>query len=192
MSRNRSHAGFSMTEVVVVLFVVATMLGAVIPSLNTAIQNYRLSSSARDIASQVQNARYRSLRNNAVCSFLLLPSSGQFGVDLNGDGTVTSGTTDVNLPLNTNVSFANLTTPPASMTNVTTLSTGSKSGIGFTPRGTLSNINSTTGLPDFTTAVPAGGFAVYLSNTRNKYMAITVSPAGRVRTWSSTDGTNWR
>lgn len=192
MTRNRAKAGFTMTEVVVVLAIVATMLGAIIPNLMTAIQNYRLSASARDVASQIQNARYRSLRNNAVCSFMLLPSSGLFGVDLNGDGTISTGTSDVILPLNTNISFANLNTPPASLTNVTTLSTGSVSGIGFTPRGTLANINSTTGLPDFSTALPTNGFVMYLSNTRNKYMAITVSPAGRVRTWSSSNGTTWR
>ena len=192
MTRNRASAGFTMAEVVVVLFVVATMVGAIIPNLMTAIQNYRLSSSARDVASQIQNARYRSLRNNAVCSFILLPGSGQFGVDLNGDGTITAGTTDVILPLNSNVSFANLNTPPASLTSVTTLSTGAKSGIGFTPRGTLANINTATGLPDFTTALTANGFVLYLSNTRNQYMAVTVSPAGRVRTWSSGNGSTWR
>jgi prepilin-type N-terminal cleavage/methylation domain-containing protein len=192
MTRSRSKAGFTMSEVVVVLAIVATMLGAIIPNLMTAIQNYRLSASARDVASQIQNARYRSLKNNAVCSFMLLPTGGQFGVDSNGDGTISTGTTDVILPLNSNISFADLNTPPASLTNVTTLSTGSVSGIGFTPRGTLANINTTTGLPDFTTALPANGFVMYLSNTRNKYMAITVSPAGRVRTWSSSNGSTWR
>ena len=188
----RKEDGFSLLSVIVTLAIVLTLLGSVIPTIETSLQNYRLSASAREIAAEIQSARYRALRANAMSTFMLLPTGSQFGIDVTGDGSITSGTTDVILNLNRSVSFANLSTPPNNMSGVTTLSTGSKSGIGFTPRGTITLVNSSTGLPDFATAVGANGFAVYLSNTRSKYMCITVSPAGRVRTWSSSNGSTWK
>jgi hypothetical protein len=33
---------------------------------------------------------------------------------------------------------------------------------------------------------------IYLINPINEFVAVTVSPAGRVRTWRSQDGVNWQ
>jgi Tfp pilus assembly protein FimT len=188
---HKAYSGFSLLEVTVVMGVVLVMTGALVPSVMTGIQNYRISASTQEIASQIQSARQRALRNNAMCSFLILSATGQFGIDVNGDGNLSAGTQDVLLSLDSNVSFANLGTPPAGITGESTLSAGSKTGIGFTPRGTLTAV-STSGTPDYSPAnLPAGGFAIYLANTRNRFAAITVSPTGRVRTWYSSTGTVW-
>jgi len=188
----KPYLGFSLLEVMLVMGVVLVMAGALVPSVMTGMQNYRISASTQEIASQIQSARQRALRNNAMCSFLILSPTRQFGIDVNGDGNLTAGTQDVLLNLDSNVSFADLDTPPAGISGESTLSTGNKTGIGFTPRGTVTSV-STSGTPDFNPAnFPAGGFAIYLANTRNRFAAVTVSSTGRVRTWYSSTGTVWQ
>ena len=189
--QDNKQQGFSLLEVVIVMGVIVAMTAAVIPNINSSIQNYRLYASAQEIASQVQSARLRAVRGNAMCTFLMSASGRQFGIDMDGDGSVSSGA-DVVLSLNNNVNFSNLSTPPIS--NATTLSSGTKTGIGFTPRGTLTAVASS-GLPDFNPAsLAASGYAIYLSNTQNHFAAVTVSPLGRVRTWTSTsaNGATWK
>jgi hypothetical protein len=110
---------------------------------------------------------------------------------VDGDGNISSSA-DVVLALNTNVSFSDLSTPP--VTNAATISNGTKTGIGFTPRGTLTAVASS-GLPDYNPAnLAASGYAIYLSNTQNHFAAVTVSPLGRVRTWTATsaNGATWK
>lgn len=183
--------GFTLLEVVIVMAIIVAMTAAVIPNINSSIQNYRLYASAQEIASQLQSARLRAVRGNAMCTFLMSASGRQFGIDLDGDGNI-SITADVVLALNNNVNFSNLSTPPIS--GAATLSSGTKTGIGFTPRGTLTAVASS-GLPDYDPAnLAASGYAIYLSNTQNHFAAITVSPLGRVRTWTSTsaNGATWK
>jgi Tfp pilus assembly protein FimT len=169
--------------------VVALVLGFVLPSIRTGLLDYRLSATAQDIASQIQSARYTALRNNSMSSFVLMATSRQYGVDTNADGAV-SGGQEVLLDLQSGVTCTSLTTPPVS--GATSISTGAKSGVGFTPRGTLTSLNSSTGQPDFTAAFPTNGVVIYLINPINKFVAVTVSPVGRVRTWRSQNGVNWQ
>ena len=190
-TQDNKQTGFSLLEVVIVMGVILTLTAAVIPNINSSIQNYRLYASAQEIASQAQSARLRAVRGNAVCTFLMSASGRQFGIDMDGDGVISSSA-DVVLTLNNNVSFSNLSTPP--ITNAATLSSGTKTGIGFTPRGTLTAVASN-GLPDFNPAnLAASGYAIYLTNTQGHFAAVTVSPLGRVRTWTSTssNGATWK
>jgi len=190
-TQDNKEEGFSLLEVVIVMGIIVAMTAAVIPNINSSIQNYRLYASAQEIASQMQSARLRAVRGNAMCTFLMSASGRQFGIDLDGDGSISSSA-DVVLNLNNNVSFSNLSTPP--ITSAVTLSNGTKTGIGFTPRGMLTAVASS-GLPDYNPAnLAASGYAIYLSNTQNHSAAITVSPLGRVRTWTSTstNGATWK
>jgi len=190
-TQDNKQEGFSLLEALIVMSVIVAMTAAVVPNINTSIQNYRLSASAQEIASQVQSARLRAVRGNAMCTFLITASGRRFGIDVDGDGNISSSA-DVVLGLNTNVSFSNLSTPP--IANAATLSSGTKTGIGFTPRGTLTAVASS-GLPDYNPAnLAASGYAIYVSNTQNHFAAVTVSPLGRVRTWTSTsaNGATWK
>src|SRR4026208_1380161 len=82
MSKQNSNRGFTLQELMIVMAIVTIMSASLLPNINTAMQNYRLKASAEEIASQIQSARYRALRSNTVCAFLVLPSSRQFGVDV--------------------------------------------------------------------------------------------------------------
>jgi Tfp pilus assembly protein FimT len=185
-----THRGFTILEVTIVLGIALVMTAAMIPNISASLQNYRLYSTAQEIASQIQLARMRALRDNRMATFLVTASGRQFGIDTTADGNLTSGSGDVVMNLDNGVSFAALTSPP--VTGAVLLSSGTKSGIGFTPRGTLTAI-TTSGTPDYNPAnLAAAGYAVYLSNTQNHFAAVTVSPMGRVRTWTSGSGTSWK
>jgi prepilin-type N-terminal cleavage/methylation domain-containing protein len=183
------NSGFTFIETIVAMAIVALVLGFVLPSIRTGLLDYRLSATAQDIASQIQSARYTALRNNSMSSFILMATSQQYGVDTNADGTVSNGQ-EVLLGLQSGVTCTSLSTPPVS--GATSISTGAKSGIGFTPRGTLTSLNSSTGQPDFSVTFPASGVVIYLINPTNEFAAVTVSPAGRIRTWRSQNGVNWQ
>jgi prepilin-type N-terminal cleavage/methylation domain-containing protein len=183
------NSGFTIIETIVTMAIVTLVLGFVLPSVRTGLLDYRLTATAQDIASQIQSARYAALRNNSMSSFILMASGQQYGVDTNADGTV-SGAQEVLLGLQSGVTCTSLSTPPVS--GAVSISTGSKSGIGFTPRGTLTSLSSSTGQPDFSAAFPTNGVAIYLINPLNQFVAVTVSPAGRIRTWRSHNGVNWQ
>ncbi|MEW5974915.1 MAG: hypothetical protein AB1898_03805 [Acidobacteriota bacterium] len=187
----KKQKGFSAIDLLITVAIATIVLGFILPSINQGLQSYRLNASAQEIAAQIQSVRYRALRDNAVCSFLILPSGRSFGVDANANGSLTGGSGDIVLALQNGINFTAASVPPPSASGSTTLSTGSLNGIGFTPRGGVTAINSSTGLPDFNPAsVPAGGYAIYLLGPGNKFAAITVSTAGRVRTWRG-NGATW-
>jgi len=183
------NSGFTFIETVVTMAIITLVLGFVLPGIRTGLLDYRLTATAQDIAGQIQSARYAALRNNSMTSFILMATGQQYGVDTNADGTV-SGSQEVLQGLQSGVTCTNLSTPPVS--GATSISTGTKSGIGFTPRGTLTSLSSSTGQPDFSAAFPTNGVVIYLINPINEFVAVTVSPAGRVRTWRSQNGVNWQ
>ncbi len=187
-----ANKGFTVLEVSIVLAITLVMTAALIPNIRVSLANYRLNSNTQQVASQVQLARMRALRDNKMSAFLVAASGRQFGVDNTGDGNITSGTSDTVFNLDSDITFSGLTTPPTAASGATTLSTGNKTGIGFTPRGTLTAVTSS-GTPDYNPAnLPTAGFAIYLSNNENHYAAVTVSATGRVRTWTSANGTSWK
>jgi Tfp pilus assembly protein FimT len=183
------NIGFTFIETIVTLAIVTMVLGFVVPSIRTGLLEYRLSATVQDIGGQIQSARYTALRNNSMSSFILMATGQQYGVDTNADGTV-SGSQEVLQGLQSGVTCTSLSTPPVS--GAASISTGAKSGIGFTPRGTLTSLSSSTGQPDFSAAFPTNGVVIYLINPINEFVAVTVSPAGRVRTWRSQNGVNWQ
>ncbi|MCI0422857.1 MAG: GspH/FimT family pseudopilin, partial [Acidobacteria bacterium] len=138
-TQDNKQKGFTLLEVVIVMGIIMAMTAAVIPSITTSMELYRLNASAQEIVSQLQSARLRAVRGNVMCAFLMSASGRQFGIDMDGDGNISSST-DVLLPLKTNISFVDLSTPPVA--SAVTLSNGTKTGIGFTPRGTLTAVAS--------------------------------------------------
>ena len=97
------------------------------------------------------------------------------------------------LALNTNVSFVESGHSADHQRNAT-LSNGIEDGNRvYTSRNT--NRRRIERIPDYNPAnLAASGYAIYLSNTQNHFAAITVSPLGRVRTWTSTsaNGATWK
>lgn len=179
--------GFTVTEFLVVVLIVLAIMAAALPSVNETLDGYQLYSAASEVATQIQNARYRALKTNSTVSFLA--TANRFGTDTNADGNLTSSQ-DTSLTLPDGVTFIQLTSPPVSGAVNLSPSASNVKGLAFTPQGTVASL-TTAGLPDFSTAFSANGGVIYLTSRTGKYSAITISPAGRVRSWKSNDASTW-
>ncbi|QRY82385.1 GspH/FimT family protein [Pseudomonas sp. PDNC002] len=78
MSRPKASAGFTVIELMVVVFVVAIFVSVALPSFSTAITNSRLQSASNELASLIQYARSTAVQNNQ--SMNLCASSGVWSV----------------------------------------------------------------------------------------------------------------
>lgn len=60
---NRS-AGFTMTELAVVVGIIAVLAAVGMPSMLAYLRNYAIEGAAKDIASEIQTARYKAISRN--------------------------------------------------------------------------------------------------------------------------------
>jgi Tfp pilus assembly protein FimT len=181
------QTGFTVTELLIAVFIILLVTVMALPSIMSGMAVYRVNSAAHSIASQIQTARFRAIRNNSTQSFLV--TSTRSGVDTNINGNLNDGQ-DMVYPFSSRVFTTTCSAVPvASATDIAPGASGT-SGIAFTPRGTLKPLTNS-GTPDFSTAFPSSGIVLCLSNGSNLFAAISVSPAGLVRTWRSKNGSSW-
>jgi len=162
----KSSQGFSLTELMVVVAIIAIMALITAPSLVSGLPTYRIKAAARDCTSQLRNARHIAIREkrnvtvtfDADSQFLEVdgrrfPVSGSFekqygsGVGL-GSGSASAGVDGGSLP-----------------DDGIELNEGS---LIFTARG----------LADFGAGTAAG--AVYFTNNRGDAYAVAINAAGAV------------
>lgn len=76
----RRVRGVTLIELVTVMFLMAMLLWAVVPSVGDWIRNVRVRSTAEAIASGVNEARMEAIKRNQIVSFWLVDSPGVVGV----------------------------------------------------------------------------------------------------------------
>jgi type IV fimbrial biogenesis protein FimT len=76
LMRPRMQLGFTLTEVLIGLAIVALLLGLAAPSMGVWIQNTQLRSAADSILAGLQQARVEALRRNAPVAFRLTSTTG--------------------------------------------------------------------------------------------------------------------
>jgi type II secretory pathway pseudopilin PulG len=202
--------GFSLIELLIVVFVVMVVAALAIPNILLAVSNIRLRASAGDLSGLMQQARILSAKNNTTYSVLYAIRNGaQIAfVDLNGDGvwennvTVTIGgvsvaTSEPMIEFSGNTVAASGTPSGTGQPTAYVLAGDSGTGsydntntLGFTSRGLPCNYDTTTSPPTCSTP-PAKYFVYYLSNTRvgsggTGWAAVVVTKGGRTKiaTWS--------
>jgi prepilin-type N-terminal cleavage/methylation domain-containing protein len=208
-NRRDRAAGFSLVELMTVVFIVLVVAAVAVPNILLAVANYRLSSSAGDLAGLMQQGRILAAKNNPTTPIAVYPI--RYGtrngrqiafVDLNGDGAWSSSVTVNGVTLSEpSIEFAGTVVPAA----------GAPSGGGGQPTpyvlagdtGTGSFDNTKTlawtarGFPcDYTTPPTCGTpaakyFVYYLTDTRaggSGWAAVVVTKAGRTKvvTWNNT------
>jgi prepilin-type N-terminal cleavage/methylation domain-containing protein len=197
--------GFSLIELLIVVFVVMVVAAIAVPNILMAVSNIRLRASAGDLSGLMQQARILSAKNNTTYSILYATQNGaQIAfVDLNGDGvwennvTLTIGGVSVTMsePM---IQFSGSTvaasgTPsgtgqPTAFVLVGDSGTGSYDNtntLGFTSRGLPCNYDTTT-TPATCTTPPAKYFVYYLTNKRvgsggTGWAAVVVAKGGRTK-----------
>jgi type II secretory pathway pseudopilin PulG len=189
-------SGFSLIELLVVLFVVMVIAAIAIPNILLAVSNIRLRASAGDLAGLIQQARILAAKNNTTYTVLYGTRNGaQIAyIDLNGNGNFDNGE-----PL---VQFSGTTIPasgapsgsggqPSPYVLVGDTGTGSYDNtntLGYTGRGLPCNYDTTT-TPATCSTPAAKYFVYYLTITRvggSSWAAVVVTKGGRTKiaTWN--------
>lgn len=204
-ARGRHVRGMSMVELVIVVAVTMVLAAILLPNIINTTYNIRLRSAANDVSGLLQQAHFRAIRDNTyypVCS-----------TTIGSNNRTTLFFIDMSATRNCSASWSN-TYPTVQLGgNVTRRTSGypaiSSMSLGFTPlvastsppyfssRGTPCSVNNNLCLnvytpPSGTTVIAAYG--IFLTDSRpgggSGWSAVTVSPAGRVRTWMW-DGSKW-
>jgi prepilin-type N-terminal cleavage/methylation domain-containing protein len=183
------QSGFTLTEMIVVVAIILAVAGMAIPNLTRAIDASRIKGSAQALAAAYQDARIRATQNDTSYQVLISPpgiSPAQICIDLDRDGTCSAGDPVTTFPGQVRVSNLGVPVPlgPAQL-NYQTIDTEHSSAPG---NGLTWNA---VGLPCQQSSAGtciATGWVQYLQFFRGNgdvmYAAVTVSPTGRVKTWT--------
>ena len=194
------HRGFSLIELLVVVAIILVISAVAVPNIMRAMSAYRLRSAAGEYAQLVQRTRMEALKNNRDTRMWYgwsVSSEGwrpNFFVDANLNWTMDADEATFQLPRNMwwgwgpSTATMNLEFTPISQTWIHP---------GFNSRGipcayfivSWSECSTTSG------GQPVG-FVYFLTDTETGwwaptgYAAVTVSPSGKVKTWTW-DGARW-
>jgi prepilin-type N-terminal cleavage/methylation domain-containing protein len=183
------QSGFTLTEMIVVVAIILAVAGMAIPNLTRAIDASRIKGSAQALAAAYQDARIRATQNDTSYQVLISPpgiSPAQICIDLDRDGTCSAGDPVTTFPGQVRVSNLGVPVPlgPAQL-NYQAVDTEHSSA-----RGNGLTWNAV-GLPCQQSSAGtciATGWVQYLQLFRGNgdvmYAAVTVSPTGRVKTWT--------
>lgn len=190
-----SQAGFTLAELLVVASILAIVIGMSIPSLSRAIDNAKLKGAAQTLVSVYQDARVRATQNNTPYEVLVSApgiAPANVCVDLNSDGVCSAG--DSLTPISGRVSLNNSVPSelPKALLGFDVVKTETSSmhdqnndlvpGLAWNGLGVPCQRGSST------SPCLAVGWVQYLQLQRSGgdtlYAAVSVSPTGRIRTWT--------
>jgi prepilin-type N-terminal cleavage/methylation domain-containing protein len=184
-----SQSGFTLAELIVVVTIILVVGGLSVPNLTRAIDTSRLKGAAQSLAAVYQDARIRATQKDTFYQVLISApgvSPAQVCIDLDGDGTCSAG--DPAIPFATQIKVSNLGVPVplGPQLNYPTIDTEHSNALGS---GLTWNA---LGLPCLRTSptlpCTAWGWVQHLQLLRANgdvmYAAVTVSPTGRVKTWT--------
>lgn len=93
--RNQRISGFTVLELMVAVGIAMVVLGIAVPSLLTWLPTLRLSSAARQVATDLQVARMKAISQNRKFRLNFNTTTTYYlESDLNNDGTIASGEND--------------------------------------------------------------------------------------------------
>lgn len=174
--------GFSVIEVMVVVTIVLIVSAIAIPSISQTVANYKLDAAGHATASLLQQARLLSVKTNQIYYANFTTGTPNMAyADLNSSGSVQSG--DPEVEISPNISFQTSSLPDhtqldAYVEGSTNVLTNPGSTIGFTARGLPCQV-STTNPP----CQQGAAFEWFLQDTSGRWEAVTVTPAGRIKSW---------
>lgn len=185
-----SQSGFTLTELIVVVTIIVVVGGLSIPNLTRAIDTSRIKGAAQAMAAAYQDARIRATQKDTSYQVLISPPGilpAQICIDLDGDGTCSAGDPVTTFPAQVKVSNLGVPVPLSSAQLYFPANTTEQPGA---PNNSLTW--NAVGLPcqrtSPTAPCTAVGWVQHLQLLRANgdvmYAAVTVSPTGRVKTWT--------
>ncbi|HYE74213.1 MAG TPA: type II secretion system protein [Blastocatellia bacterium] len=190
----KKASGFSLLELISVVSIVAVASAVMMPSVLKAIQSYRLRTAAQQVEDALHSAKFAAIQSNATRKAYINTSTRCVSF-----GSSTSGT---QYPLPSGISFTSISVTPPSIVSTAVANATSIGGQQGTNASALTSFPATTGATNFyevsfnSRGLPGPGINagtihwVYLTNSNNELMAVTITSAGSSQVWRWT-GSAW-
>jgi prepilin-type N-terminal cleavage/methylation domain-containing protein len=195
--KKTEDAGFTLVEVMMVCVIMVIISVIAIPNIVQANATYKLDAAGHSLASLLQQARMQAVKLNQPQYAQYDPNTGVAFVNDGSTAAYTAGNPDVGLT--GGLSFQN--TAQTTAPDHTQLDTY----VGYTAGNTLPVIGgnigfNARGLPCSANGNPAicpsatGGYEWFVQNGNRGWEAVTVTPAGRIKSWhtSNPTGGSWQ
>jgi prepilin-type N-terminal cleavage/methylation domain-containing protein len=183
------QSGFTLTELIVVVTIIVVVAGLSIPNLTRAIDTSRIKGAAQTLATAYQDARFRATQKDTSYQVLISPpgiSPAQICIDLDGDGTCSAGDPVTTFPTQVKVSNLGVPVPLGPQLNYLTINTEQPNALGSGLTWNAMGLPCQRKSP--TAPCTAMGWVQHLQLLRANgdvmYAAVTVSPTGRIKTWT--------
>lgn len=192
-------SGFSLVELLVVLFIVLAVAAIAVPSVPVILETVKLRGAAQELAGFYEEARMRAIQDNQYYEVIVTPNPAGAFIDLRGDGQA-AGNPVLDLPaalsLNNAGAPAGLGQAKLGFIPVTTATSAmfaqdgtQRPGLAWNSRGMPCQ------RPGPTSACQIGiGWLQYLQYQGSGgpvYAAVSISPAAKVKVWTYKGGT-WK
>lgn len=181
----RAESGFSLLEMMIVVAILMVIAAMAIPKIMTNVADIRLRGAVNSASGIIQDARMRAIKDNQLrkVKYSNIASGGFVYVDVNDDGSMQSTEPGVQMG-STILAYS---TP----TGVTALA---NTDLSYTPTTVTSIMFNPRGLPCSAANTCGAGMVFYFTDSRTVgspgWAAVSVSPAGRVKTWLW-NGSRW-
>lgn len=185
MQRKHSAAGFSLIELMIVVGILMVVAAMATPKIMTVVADARMRGAVNSASGLMQQARMAAIKDNQLrkVKYSNIASGGFMYVDVNDDGTIQSTEPQVQMG-NTILAYSTPTGIPAL----------ASTDLSYTPVVVSTVMFNSRGLPCSATTTCGSGMVIYFTDTRNVgspgWGAVSVSPAGRVKTWMW-NGSSW-
>jgi prepilin-type N-terminal cleavage/methylation domain-containing protein len=180
----RKADGFSLVEIIAVIAIILCIAAFAIPNFMTGVANIRLRSGMSSLSGLIQNCRMQAIkqnRNMSVHFTIMSAGPSVFIKDATGGSTLDSK--DPQIQMGAPMSLVRTPSGPGIPTLLDSTSLGfdpSTEDLSFNPRGLPCLYASGT-------CTTPKGFVYYFTDTRpygsSGWTAVSVSPAGHVKTW---------
>ena len=200
MKQARASRGFSMLELLIVVAIILIVSAMAIPVVMNSVRQMRVRATASEVAGILQTARMRAVKDNTYYHTLstLVVEGGarrtQVWVDLDDDGAydaATAGSEGEPMTLFPSSIFFRADGNPSTDTMKLAYDPEDPT---VTPRFNARGLPCTMNGSVCETGTPPVAFQYYMSGPAlfggDHWAAITVSPSGRIKSWTWT-GTTW-
>lgn len=182
---HRSTSGFSLLELMIVVGILMVIAAMAMPKIMTSIADVRLRSAVNSASGLMQQARMLAIKDDQLrkVKYTNVASGGFVYVDINDDGTIQA--TEPQVQMGSTILGYNAPTGLPALV---------QSNLGYSPVVTSVLMFNARGLPCSAVNTCGSGMVIYFTDSRTVgspgWGAVSVSPAGRVKTWLWT-GSAW-
>ena len=176
--RHRSASGFSLLELMIVVGIIMVVSAMAMPKLMTTIADVRLRGAVNSASGIIQSARMIAIKDNKLrkVKYSNVSGGGFVYVDLNDDGTIQA--TEPQVQMGSTIMAYSAPTGLSALTSTE---------LNYTPTTVTSIMLNARGLPCSAATTCGVGMVIYFTDSRTVgspgWAAVSVSPAGRVKTW---------